>query len=105
MAKIIVTTREGQTHEFEGEVGLSLMENLRDQDVGDIAAICGGCCSCATCHVYVDADWLVKLGDRDGDEHELVSETEHFKENSRLSCQIEFDEALDGIRLTVVPEE
>ena len=50
-------------------------------------------------------EWLAKLEARDGDEHELVSEAEHFKDNSRLSCQIEFDESLDGIRLTVAPEE
>ena len=105
MAMIIVTDRDGEEHEIEGEVGLSLMENLRDSNVGDIAAICGGCCSCATCHVYVDEEWLDRLDPPEGDETELVSESENYRDSSRLSCQIEFENSLDGIRVTVAPEE
>ncbi len=106
MAKIVVTTREGEIRELDEAVdGRSIMEILRDHDL-DIEAICGGCCSCATCQVFVDKDWLAKLPPRSEEEYELVSSTEHFQEeSSRLSCQIPFTEELDGIRLTIAPEE
>ena len=104
MAKIIVTDREGAEHTIDGETGLTVMEILRDNDMG-VAAICGGCCSCATCHIYVASEWLDKLPKRQDDERELVEELEHHKDNSRLSCQIEFTEALNGLKVTVAPDE
>ncbi len=105
MPKLIVTTREGETSEIEGERGISVMENLRDNDF-DIAAICGGCCSCATCHVYVDDAWTGKLSAREDDETELLSELESFDDKkSRLSCQIEFSDELDGLKVTIAPDE
>lgn len=105
MAKIYATDLSGKVHEIDGEVGLSVMENLRDNGVDDIAAICGGCCSCATCHVYVDKDWLAKLPEQEPDEYDLVSETDAYQSSSRLSCQIEFSEDLDGLTVTVAPPE
>ena len=105
MAKINVTTRADRQVVIDGRIGHTLMENLRDNDL-DVEAACGGSCSCATCHVFVDAAWLGKLPRRSGDEQELVEQTRSFKgENSRLSCQIKFTEALDGITLTVAPAE
>ena len=104
MTKIIVTDREGAEHVFKAQPGQTVMEVLRDGDVG-IAAICGGCCSCATCHIYVAPEWVDKLPARQGDEAELVNELEQKKETSRLSCQIEFTEAMDGLRVTVAPDE
>lgn len=104
MAKLIVTNRDGDTQEVTGEIGLSVMEILRDNDF-EIAAICGGMCSCATCHVYVDEEWVEKTGERQDDEKELLQELESFQNNSRLSCQIEFTEELDGLTVTVAPDE
>ncbi len=104
MAKLIVTNRDGDTQEVTGEIGLSVMEILRDNDF-EIAAICGGMCSCATSHVYVDEEWLAKTGECQDDEKELLQELESFQSNSRLSCQIEFTEELDGLSLTVAPDE
>jgi len=105
MAKINVTTRAGKLVTLEGKIGHTLMENLRDNDL-DVEAICGGSCSCATCHVIIDDAWLAKLPKRSADEQELVEATTFYKgENSRLSCQIKFTEALDGISLTVAPAE
>jgi len=106
MAKIVVTSREGAVRELDEPVdGRSLMEIIRDNDL-EIEAICGGCCSCATCHVFVDAAWRSKLPPRSEEEYELVSSTENFdEESSRLSCQIPFTEALSGIKVTVAPEE
>ena len=105
MAKIHATSRDGETKELDVEPsGDNLMEILRDNDF-DIEAICGGVCSCATCHIYVDGAWASKLPERSDDEFELVNSTEHYQENSRLSCQIPFTAELDGIVLTVAPEE
>lgn len=105
MAKINVTTRAGKLVVIDGTLGHTLMENLRDNDL-DVEAACGGSCSCATCHVFIDDAWLGKLDARSLDEEELVEQTTFYKgANSRLSCQIEFTAALDGIALTVAPAE
>ena len=105
MAKIVVTTRDGKTHIIEGESGISLMEILRDADM-DVAAICGGVCSCATCHVYVDPNWVGKAGAPGDDETDLLKELESYDPAaSRLSCQIEFTAGLDGVVIKVAPEE
>jgi len=105
MTKLIITDTEGTTSEVEGEVGLTIMEIIRDNDFEDLAAICGGCCSCCTCHVYVDEDWLDKLPPMEDDERDLLEDNSNFQANSRLSCQIEYDEDLDGIAVTIAPEE
>ncbi len=105
MAVINVTTRAGKPHTITAKVGNTLMENLRDSGM-DVEAVCGGCCSCATCHVILDESWVPKVPARTIDEKELVEQTRGYKgERSRLSCQIKFTEALDGIALTVAPEE
>ncbi len=104
MAKVIVTDRDGVTHEVEAETGSPLMYSLRDLDYG-VEAICGGVCSCATCHVFVDPEWVGRLPARDQDEEELLEELENFQPNSRLSCQIEFNADLDGMPVTIAPEE
>src|ERR1700682_610413 len=104
MALMRVVDRDGVEHEVEGKTGLKVMENLRELDYG-VAAICGGMCSCATCHVYVDADWVDRLPAAMADERELLSELAHTEDNSRLSCQIEFTPALAGLRVTIAPDE
>jgi 2Fe-2S ferredoxin len=105
MPVIHVTNRAGQCHTIEGKVGATLMENLRDNDM-DVEAICGGCCSCATCHVFVDEAWAAKLPRVSEDEQELISQTEAYQPGkSRLSCQIPYTAALDGITVTVAPPE
>lgn len=105
MAVIHVTNRAGKTQTITGKVGNTLMEILRDADL-DVEAICGGCCSCATCHVFIDDAWTDKVPPRSVDEFELVEQTRAFKDkNSRLSCQIKFTDALDGISVTVAPPE
>lgn len=104
MTLMRVVDRDGVEHEVEAKTGLKVMENLRELDYG-VAAICGGMCSCATCHVYVDPDWADKLPARQSDERELLSELSHSTEQSRLSCQIEFTPALEGLRVTIAPDE
>jgi 2Fe-2S ferredoxin len=62
-------------------------------------------CSCATCHIYIDEDWLERLPEPMSDERELLVELAHHQDNSRLSCQLEFTAALSGLRLTIAPDE
>jgi ferredoxin, 2Fe-2S len=104
MALMRVVDRDGIEHEIEARTGLKVMENLRELDYG-VAAICGGMCSCATCHVYVDPDWVDRLPAAMSDERELLSELTHTQDNSRLSCQIEFTPALAGLRVTIAADE
>jgi 2Fe-2S ferredoxin len=104
MALLRVIDRDGQEHQVEAKAGLKVMETLRELDYG-VAAICGGMCSCATCHVYVDPEWLARLPAPMSDERELLSELAHVEDNSRLSCQIEFTAELAGLRVTIAPDE
>lgn len=105
MATMYVTDREGGEHVVEIEDGGNIMEPLREIDNG-VEALCGGMCSCATCHVYIEDEWAAKLGEVRDDELELLEDTECFRAgNSRLSCQVKMSPELDGMRLTVAPEE
>jgi 2Fe-2S ferredoxin len=104
MARLQVIDRDGVAHEVEGTPGLKVMEILRDAELG-VAAICGGMCSCATCHVYIDPQWQDRLPAQQSDERELVMELSGHRENSRLSCQITFSDDLDGLKVIVAPEE
>ena len=104
MARIRVTDREGESLVVEGQTGASVMETLRELDNG-VEALCGGMCSCATCHSYIDPSWRDKLPPRSPEEEELLSDLEYFTEDSRLTCQLRFSEELDGLTLTIAPEE
>jgi 2Fe-2S ferredoxin len=104
MALLRVVDRDGVEHEVDAKPGLKVMETLRELDYG-VAAICGGMCSCATCHVYVDPEWTSKLPEPMSDERELLTELSHHEQNSRLSCQIEFTNELAGLRVTIAPDE
>lgn len=100
--KIFVTNLQGKTEEYEAIEGWSLMEILRDYGLS-VKAECGGACSCATCHVYIDEKWISKLHPMRGDEEEMLDEAIDVKDNSRLSCQIVLSEDLDGLEITVAP--
>ena len=104
MIKINVTDRDGGTHLIEGAPGEQLMEVLREHDWG-VAAICGGMCSCGTCHVFVDEQWLDRFPPRDVDEEDLVDMLEFQQANSRLSCQLTLKPEHDGLVLKLAPEE
>jgi 2Fe-2S ferredoxin len=105
MAIINVTTRDGRSRAIEGSGGQSLMENLRAGGIEEILALCGGCCSCATCHVLVGEEWMSALPPISEDEDDLLSTSGVREANSRLSCQIPFGPALDGIEVTVAAED
>ena len=101
--KIKVTDRSGKTHELEGDTNSTLMEILRDAGL-EIEAACGGCCSCATCHVYVNEKWLDKVNPKGDEEESMLDQAFDVKNNSRLSCQIDLSEELDGLEIEIAPE-
>jgi ferredoxin, 2Fe-2S len=104
MARMIVVDRDGKEHEIEAKTGLKVMEILRELDYG-VAAICGGLCSCATCHVFVEESWVSRLPKPQGDEAELLKELSDYREGtSRLSCQVDFTDALNGLKVTIAPD-
>jgi 2Fe-2S ferredoxin len=105
MVKLVVTDRRGRVVDVDARPGLSVMENIRDLD-DSVEAICGGMCACATCHVYIDPSWAERLPPRSYEERLMLQDLEAFDAaRSRLSCQIEVSDALDGLALTVGPEE
>jgi 2Fe-2S ferredoxin len=104
VASVFVTTREGQTHRLEAQPGLSVMEIIRDAGISELLALCGGSCSCATCHVYVNPDFASRLSAMSEDENDLLDGVISRKNNSRLSCQIRFGDALEGLKVTIAPD-
>jgi 2Fe-2S ferredoxin len=81
------------------------MENIRNAGIDELMALCGGCCSCATCHVYVDPDMKDALAPMSADEDALLDSSSYRSPTSRLSCQIPFEPGLDGLRVTISPED
>jgi len=88
---------DGTEHRVEVPIGLSVMRGAVDNNIPGIDADCGGECACATCHVYVDEAWLAKTGQQNEQESSMLSFAATARSNSRLSCQIEMTEALDGL--------
>lgn len=105
MPMLIVVDRSGTERTVAATSGLSVMENIRDNGFDELLALCGGCCSCATCHVHVDDAWTKAVGSPNADEDDLLESSDHKQANSRLSCQIEMTDALDGLRVTIAPED
>ena len=105
MGTLVVTDREGNTVSTDALEGASVMENIVDLD-NSVDAVCGGACCCATCHCYIDPEWIGKLPPREFDEQGLLETLDLFDGAlSRLSCQIQYTDELDGMKLTVAPEE
>ncbi len=105
MPKLTVVTREGDTREIEGDAGLTVMEVIRDAGIDELLALCGGCCSCATCHVHVDPAYADRLPPMSEDENELLAISDDRDDRSRLSCQIPFSADLDGMTVTIAKED
>ena len=104
MPNITVTTLNGAQQQIAATVGNTLMESIRDAGIDELLALCGGCCSCATCHVKVDPAFATALPPIGEDENDLLDSSEHRDANSRLSCQIPITEKLAGMHVTIVPE-
>jgi 2Fe-2S ferredoxin len=105
MVKLVVTDKDGREVDVDARPGVSIMENIRGLD-RSVEAICGGMCACATCHVLIDPEWRGRLPQRRYEETVMLRDLAAFDpERSRLSCQILVSAALDGLRLTVGPDE
>ena len=105
MPKLVVVNRLGVENVLQAQEGMSVMEALRDGGYDELLALCGGSCSCATCHVYVDPAWAAKVGAPSDDENDLLDSSDHRKDNSRLSCQMHMSAALDGLKVEIAPED
>lgn len=97
MAKITYIEFDGTPHEVEVANGMSVMEGAIDHNVPGIEAECGGACSCATCHVYVDPAWTEATGKPEHIEQDMLECAMDPQETSRLSCQIKVSDELDGL--------
>jgi 2Fe-2S ferredoxin len=105
MAQLVVTTRKGEVHPLPIEPGLTLMEAIRDAGIDEMLALCGGCCSCATCHVHIDPAFADRLPSMSDDENDLLDSSDHRDATSRLSCQIRLTAELTGLRAKIAAED
>lgn len=97
MAKITYIEFNGKEHVLDVPQGLSVMQGAIENNVRGVIAECGGACSCATCHCYVDDAWVDKLGEKSDEEAAMLDAVCEPRPNSRLSCQIKVTESLDGL--------
>ena len=105
MPRVIYITPNGDRHEVEVENGYSEMEGAINNNIDGLVAECGGACACATCHSYIDAAWVEKLPDMDDMEDSMLDAAFDRKPNSRLTCQIELNDELDGLVVHVADNE
>ena len=105
MPKLIVVNRSGEETPVDVADGLTVMEAIRDNGFDELLALCGGCCSCATCHVHVDPAFKDRLPAIGEDEDDLLESSDHRNATSRLSCQLPFTADLDGLKVAIAPED
>ena len=105
MPELNVVNRDGTHRTIEAASDVSVMEAIRDAGFDELLALCGGCCSCATCHVYVDPAIAASLPPVTDDESDLLDGSSHRNEYSRLSCQVMMTDALSGMTVTIAPED
>ncbi|MBH97297.1 MAG: hypothetical protein CMM56_02470 [Rhodospirillaceae bacterium] len=103
MPKIVYIEPDGTKKELDVEVGYTVMEGATMNGIEGVEAECGGACSCATCHAYIDESWLNKLPEMEGMEDSMLEAAVERKSNSRLTCQIQVTEELDGLIVEVAP--
>ena len=99
MPTLCYIEHDGTEHTVTVDSGISLMEAAIDNDIPGIDADCGGACACATCHIMLDQEWFDKLGEREATEESMLSLAASVTDTSRLACQIEVTDELDGIRI------
>lgn len=105
MPTLKVVTPKGETRDIEARNGHSIMEAIRDAGIAEMLAICGGCCACATCHVYVDPAFADQMPEITEAEDDLLDSSDHRTPQSRLSCQLPVSDALDGMTVELAPED
>ncbi len=97
MTKIVFVETDGTRHEIDAKNGATIMEVAIQNDIKGIVGECGGACTCATCHVYVDSEWSEKTGDPSAMEEDMLDFASDVRDSSRLSCQIKVSDELDGL--------
>ena len=105
MPTLIVVNRAGEESAVDVADGLTVMEAIRDNGFDELLALCGGCCSCATCHVHVDPSFKDRLPAMSEDEDDLLESSDHRDQNSRLGCQVPFTADLNGLKVTIAQED
>jgi 2Fe-2S ferredoxin len=105
MPKITFIDPDGVTHTVEAEIGATVMETAMRNDVPGIIASCGGSCACATCHVHIDEAWFSMVSERSAEEEGMLDSATDVGPTSRLSCQIQVIEELDGLKVTVAARQ
>lgn len=105
MPNVVVINQAGEEKTVDAAVGRSLMEVIRDNGFDELLALCGGCCSCATCHVHIDPAFADRLPKMTEDENDLLDSSDHRDANSRLSCQLPVTDAFEGLRVTIAQED
>lgn len=105
MIQISVQTRDGSVRDILGNTGVSLMEAIRDNGFDELLALCGGCCSCATCHVIVAPEFVAALPSISTDEDDLLDSSDHRASTSRLSCQITLSAELNGLKVRIADDD
>lgn len=100
-----VVLRSGESMSVHASPGITVMEAIRNAGVDELLALCGGCCSCATCHVMVESGPADLSKPRSEDEDDLLDSSDHRAGSSRLSCQIPVDAGLQGARFVIAPED
>lgn len=104
MPSVTVILREGDAVPVEAEIGASIMETIRNAGIDEVVALCGGSCSCATCHVFVEAG-AESLSPMAADEADMLECSMYRQPNSRLSCQLAVSAETDGLVVRIAPEE
>ena len=99
---LLVTDHNGREHQLEALEGWRVMEVIRDWGLS-IKAECGGACTCATCHVYIDQAWIPRLAPPNDEEIDQLDSAFFVEPNSRLACQLLVSPELNGLRLTLAP--
>jgi|TARA_B110000438_G_C15809110_1_gene648790 2Fe-2S ferredoxin len=105
MPKINYVTQDGRKHEVDVDAGYTVMEGAVNNDLDGLPAECGGACACATCHAYIDPQWLSKLPALDDMEDSMLDAAFDRRDNSRLTCQIEVTNELDGLVVHIAENE
>jgi 2Fe-2S ferredoxin len=105
MPQITVVDQSGAERSVDAPVGRTLMEAIRDNGFDELLALCGGCCSCATCQVHIDPAFADKVPPLGEDENDLLDSSDHRDDYSRLSCQVPITDALEGMRVTIAQED
>jgi len=102
---VTIIDRAGLEHAITADEGTTLMHAIRDAGIDELLALCGGFCSCATCHVHIAPDWIGRVGPPGADEESLLQSSVHRTPRSRLSCQITLSAAFNGLTGTIAPED